>query len=139
MLSLDLLPPENMSYTGGGTGFTVFVTVRSNYKSPAKFELTEISLRWNGDKVIPDYNYRNHEFPGGYIFPECPRTFGKIWLTDEKAVKELNEGDKLHFTFKDKQDDSEILFVYTYKKDANGWALYDYRFRSAEDILEDNE
>ena len=34
-LKLDLLPPENMSYTSGGTGFTIFITVTSNYKMPA--------------------------------------------------------------------------------------------------------
>jgi len=139
MLSLDLLPPENMSYSGGGTGFTIFITVTSNYKTPAKFELAEISLRWNEDKVVPDYNYRNHEFPDGYIFPECPRTFGKIWLTDEKAVKELGNGDKLHLSFKDKQDDSEILFVYAYDKENNEWRLYDYRLKTADEDLEANE
>ena len=128
-----------MSYSGGGTGFTIFITITSNYKMPAKFELAEISLRWNEDKVVPDYNYRNHEFPDGYIFPECPRTFGKIWLTDEKAVKELGSGDKLHLSFKDKQDDSEILFVYAYDKENNEWCLYDYRLKTADEDLEANE
>lgn len=121
LVQLEPLPPCYSEFQRGGSGFTIYCNVVSNYDKPIKLELKEIKFSSDGVVYSSDYNYSNYFFPSGHIFPECPRTFGKIWITDKWRRKKIKSGDELAVSIVDSAASETLNWVFVYR--SNNWDL----------------
>ena len=121
LIELDALSPCYSEFQRGGSGFTLYCNVVSRYDKPIKLELKDIKFSSDGIAHASDYNYSNYFFPSGYLFPDCPRTFGKIWITDRWRRKKIKSGDELSVSIIDLQSSETLAWIFVYH--ANKWEL----------------
>lgn len=130
-LLIEPIKPEYTTYTGNEKGFTIYFNVVSKYKKPVKMQLLLAAITRNGDKHLAKYNYTNYAFSNLHFFPNTPRTFGKVWITDAWNEKLLKPGDMVIVTIECEEDHKKFTFSFSYNSSeniSNGvWSIYDFR------------
>lgn len=121
LIELAALPPCYSEFQRGGSGFTIYCNVVSHHDEPIKLELKSIMFSSDGRAYPSDYNYSNYFFPSGYIFPDCPRTFGKIWITDKWRRKKIRTGDELTVSIFNPFSSETLNWIFVYH--ANTWNI----------------
>ena len=121
---LDILPPEASSYTGGYSGFHIYINVKNNTNAPLKLELQECSILKGGRQQAPECFLTGYTFYTEHIFPNSIKTFAKIWKTTSWKNDLLEFEDDLTISLK--TDDKIFFFKYKYNRTNESWIFYDY-------------
>ena len=123
---LEVLPPEESSYSGNERGFHIYINVKNNTLKPIKLELTECSIFKNGRQNSSNYNLHGYSFDKEYIFPTTIKTFAKIWITDKWTRKNIDYNDYLTISFKNIESEEIYYFKFNYAEFDNKWLFTDY-------------
>lgn len=118
--SVEIKPPEYAQYTKGGEGFTIYGNITNLLEQPLKFKLKSCAIFINGMLRTSDYAYTGYQFDEEYIFPKTTRTFGKIWITDNFAEKQLHANDYLLLCLVEIDSHIEHHIKYVFKKSQLG-------------------
>ncbi len=123
---LGILPPEESSYTGGYSGFHIYINVKNNTNAPIKLELQECSILKGGRQRAPECFLTGYTFYTEHIFPNSIKTFAKIWKTTGWENASLDVEDELTISFKDENSHKLYFFKYKFNTGNNCWFFYDY-------------
>lgn len=126
-IAVDVASPEYSTYTKGGNGFTVYITVTNQTPQPIKLELVDCSVFSGKRKRPSDYNYEGYLFSEEYIFPNDAQTFGKIWLTKKWETSRLvPDNDYITVTFKNASMKRLYYFKFALKENSEHQELWEF-------------
>ena len=124
VLSIDIKQPEYMNFRTGESGFTVYLTLNLLTDAPVKMRLHDIFIFFDGRQWASSYNYEGYAFTEDFLYPNSPKTIGKIWINDSWKRKEIvPEESYLTISLKD-SDDKLYFFKYIFGE--NEWLFDDY-------------
>ena len=124
-ITVEVNPPEYSSYEKGGTGFTIYMNIENNTDAPIKLKLQECSIFANGRQRVSDYYYNGYAFSEEYVFPNTPKTLGKIWITDKWSNPKLIKGDFLTLSLKESNGSKTYYYKFLFT-DYGTWDFNDY-------------
>ena len=123
-ITMEIFPPEQSSYTNGYSGFHIFINLKNNTSVPIKLQLKECAVFTAGRQFASESNLTDYAFSEDYIFPDCVKTFAKIWKTSSRKIPTLCQGDYLTVSLKC-VDDNKVYF-FKYVKTNDDWLFDDY-------------
>lgn len=124
LITIELKAPEQMTYTNGHEGITIFSNITNRSNAPFKVKLQEFTLTHKNTQKVSDYNYNGYSFDEDYLFPNTIKAIGKIWLTEQWEQKDLDYGDYCVIILKSVKDGKQFYYKFSY--DVSYWKLYDY-------------
>ncbi len=125
-ITLEILPPEISSYTGGYTGFHIYINIKNNTAFPVKLELKECTVFKEGRQHNCESNLTGYSFSEDYVFPNSVKTFAKIWKTSDWVDSNLYYDDYLTIFLKDISGGKVYFYKYNYDEVKKKWYFYDY-------------
>lgn len=124
VLSIDIKQPEYMNFRTGESGFTIYLTLNLLTDEPKKMRLHDIFIFFEGRQWASSYNYEGYAFSEDYLYPNTPKTIGKVWINDSWKRKQIVPDESyLTVSFKD-SDDKLYFFKYTFGE--TEWLFDDY-------------
>lgn len=124
VLSIDIQQPEYMDFSTGESGFTVYLTLNLLSDTPIKMRLHDIFIFFEGRQWASSYNYEGYAFSEEFLYPNIPKTMGKIWVNDSWERKEISPGES-YLTIS-LEDPNNKLYFFKYIYSENEWLFDDY-------------